>query len=423
MPVYKNLAFKGGGVRGIAYLGAMDYFFNQGYMKPVERVAGTSAGAITACLLSLNFEDFASLKAVAETLEYTKVPARKTFQKLQKDAEDELNNIEEDFSEVVAVREAAVPQAQIQSQSQSQSHSDTQNGALSQTYNHIQDRLHLALNGERKLPKVIFKQVKEVSNSLTNNLRSVTRFFHDKGWYSSDYLYEWLRTNIADQFTVAKEIYTFADFQNTSIHVGNRKFLDLYITGTDITNRTSRIFSYETTPDMEVALAVRISMSIPLFFEAITYQYPGTDSPQTYVDGGMMLNYPVGIFDDLKYCHKLQRGINPETLGFFLYSSPEETKYKDISNIIDYGDAIFDTLLTVQEQLIVGSEKNKGRTIFIDDKGISYDDFAIRVGDEKYRMLYESGYGATEAFFTNRSNWEQLVSQVQLRFGWRGMGN
>ena len=136
-----------------------------------------------------------------------------------------------------------------------------------------------------------------------------------------------------------------------------------------------------------------------------------------------MLNYPIGIFDDLKYCHKLQRGINPETLGFFLYSSPEETKYKDISNMIDYGDAIFDTLLTVQEQLMVGSEKNKGRTVFVDDKGISYDDFAITVGDAKYRMRYESGYHAARAFFTNRSNWDQLVSRVQLRFGWRGMGN
>lgn len=91
--------------------------------------------------------------------------------------------------------------------------------------------------------------------------------------------------------------------------------------------------------------------------------------------------------------------------------------------MVDYGDAVFDTLLTVQEQLMVGSEKNKGRTIFIDDKGISYDDFAIEVGDEKYRMLCESGYAATEAFLTNRSNWDQLVSRMQLRFGWRGMGN
>jgi len=40
------------------------------------------------------------------------------------------------------------------------------------------------------------------------------------------------------------------------------------ITGTDISNRTVRVFSLESTPDMEVALAVRISMSIPLFFTA-----------------------------------------------------------------------------------------------------------------------------------------------------------
>ena len=49
---------------------------------------------------------------------------------------------------------------------------------------------------------------------------------------------------------------------------------------------------------MEVALAVRISMSIPIFFESIPYQYPGTAEPQFYADGGIMWNYPIGIFDD-----------------------------------------------------------------------------------------------------------------------------
>ncbi len=55
MTTIKNLAFKGGGVLGIAYAGAIQVLENQGVLKNIERVAGTSAGAITAALVSLNY--------------------------------------------------------------------------------------------------------------------------------------------------------------------------------------------------------------------------------------------------------------------------------------------------------------------------------------------------------------------------------
>ena len=119
----------------------------------------------------------------------------------------------------------------------------------------------------------------------------------EKGWYSSDYLYTWIREVIATEYTVKKAAYTFRDFKDETIHSGHRRFLDLRITGTDVTNRRARVFSFETTPDMEVALAVRISMSIPLFFESVPFRYPGTASDQLYVDGGVMWNYPISIFD------------------------------------------------------------------------------------------------------------------------------
>ena len=56
---YKNLVFSGGGILGIAYLGALDYLYKTHLIHPIEKVAGTSAGAITACLscFNLSFED------------------------------------------------------------------------------------------------------------------------------------------------------------------------------------------------------------------------------------------------------------------------------------------------------------------------------------------------------------------------------
>ena len=50
-----NLAFKGGGVLGIAYAGAIQVLQDQKILQQVQRVAGTSAGAITAALVSLKY--------------------------------------------------------------------------------------------------------------------------------------------------------------------------------------------------------------------------------------------------------------------------------------------------------------------------------------------------------------------------------
>ncbi len=50
---YKNLIFEGGGVKGIAYVGALRELQKRKILKNIKRVAGTSAGAINAVLLSI----------------------------------------------------------------------------------------------------------------------------------------------------------------------------------------------------------------------------------------------------------------------------------------------------------------------------------------------------------------------------------
>lgn len=51
----RNLVFKGGGVRGIAYAGALQVLEDKGILQDIQRVAGTSAGAITALLVALKY--------------------------------------------------------------------------------------------------------------------------------------------------------------------------------------------------------------------------------------------------------------------------------------------------------------------------------------------------------------------------------
>ena len=354
MARYRNLVFKGGGVRGIAYLGALQYLYDRGMMRNIERVAGTSAGAITALGVCLHPSDFPRFKALADSLDYRKVPA------------------EED---------ARVP----------------------------------AIANKRILS--LLERSRELS--IFKNLQCSIRLLQEKGWYSSDFFYQWLKSVIAERFAVEKDAYTFADFANAELHQGRQPFLELYITGTDVSNRTPRLFSLETTPDMEVALAVRISMSIPLYFEAIQYQYPGTEEPQFYVDGGIMWNYPVNLFDDKKYARKLADGANDETLGLFLYSPPGTSRYKPVKSMLDHMEALFESISVVQEHLVIKAEKDYARTIFIDDCGIEATDFDIQADDDKYRALFNSGFAATQAFFETRTEWSKFFSALKERFGWK----
>ncbi|MCX7026369.1 MAG: patatin-like phospholipase family protein [Spirochaetes bacterium] len=351
MASYKNLVFKGGGVRGIAYVGALRCLYEKGLMRSVERVAGTSAGAITATLVALHPDDFASLKAEADSLDYARIPS-------------ERGEGEKEGSQ--------------------------------------------GLEKDRRMLQ---------SLGIFKSIRCTTRLLQDKGWYSSGYLYSWMKALIARRFAVAKEAYTFSDFQNPAIHKDEKPFLDLFITGTDISNRTVRVFSFETTPDMEVAKAVTISMSIPLYFEARSYQYPGTDSPQVYADGGVMWNYPRGLFDDRKYGRRIVGGINEETLGFFLYASPESTRYKEVRGFLDYIGALFESLLLEQERTVLRDERQSRHTIFIDDLGVPQTQFEIGPSCPEYAKLMGSGYAAAEAFLGKRFNFALLLRRIQKRFG------
>ncbi len=52
---FRNLVFEGGGVRGIAYVGALEVLDKEGILKDIKRVAGTSAGAMVAVLVGLRY--------------------------------------------------------------------------------------------------------------------------------------------------------------------------------------------------------------------------------------------------------------------------------------------------------------------------------------------------------------------------------
>jgi len=65
---YKYLVFEGGGVRGVAYGGVFEVLEYAQITPQIEAVAGTSAGAIAATMMSLNYsaKDFRSEEHTSE---------------------------------------------------------------------------------------------------------------------------------------------------------------------------------------------------------------------------------------------------------------------------------------------------------------------------------------------------------------------
>ena len=324
---YKNLVFSGGGALGIAYLGVLDYLYKINLPSQILRVAGTSAGAITACLTSFNLP-FNELKEMANSLDYSKVPGK------------------DDISD------------------------------------------------DPKSPSRYFTQTIKVQlDKVFGNADCVYRLITQFGWYSSSYLYEWIKEQIASQFNsdLKSPPYTFSDFRNTAIHKNETPFKDLYIVGTDTSRSSSVIFSYDSTPNMEVAEAVRISMSVPLLFEAIK-SAPFSSlagSPQVYVDGGLLYNYPINIFDNISH--------PKETLGAYFKSDIPPTS---INNLVDFISSTIACATSLQSVLFQENKSNINRSIPIFTSDTQPMNFNIVVGDPTYLFLYEQGYLGTEVFFS-----------------------
>lgn len=78
---YENLALEGGGVWGIAYAGALDELDKIGIMPQIKRVAGTSAGSITALLLALRYSSSDVYQIVSE-LDFTQFMDHHSIKKL-----------------------------------------------------------------------------------------------------------------------------------------------------------------------------------------------------------------------------------------------------------------------------------------------------------------------------------------------------
>jgi NTE family protein len=310
-----DVVLEGGGVKGIALVGALSVLMDAGYTFP--RVAGTSAGAIVGALL-------AGGKSA-----------------------DELRTILEETD-----------------------------------YRRFQDASWLD-----KLPggKVI--------SLLT-----------DDGIYEGRYLTSWLEDVLPDELDTFAELALPPDPEST-LAPHERYRLVVNVSDVSLGRLVRFPWDYERLyglppGEQRVADAVRASMSIPFFFEPARLSYGRTvqgqrrDAHSVLVDGGMLSNFPVDIFD-------VKGGRRPRwpTFGIKLscrQGAIEESFPKDVDGPAELARAMMGTLCGFRDAMYVDQPEVQARTIFVDTFAVKATDFDL---DEAIqRKLYESGVKAAEEF-------------------------
>jgi NTE family protein len=321
-----DLVFEGGGVKGIGLAGAYTALRERGVVP--KRVAGTSAGAITAALVAAGYEA------------------------------DELDRIL-----------LEVPFAKFKDEA-----------------------------WEDKIP-------------LAGHALSVLT---QRGIYEGRFFQGWMR-----ELLEAKGIRTFGQLaDNEATELKDRYRLKVIVS--DVTNRRLLVLPDDASflgvdPDeLEVAYAVRMSMSIPIFFEPVMHPNPRTKRDHLIVDGGMLSNFPVWLFD-------AESGTPPRwpTFGLLLVEGePKVTIARRLEtdehgavrgSVIDYIKALASTMMEAHDRLYL-EKATFVRTIPIPTLGVGTTEFGIT--RPRVEALY--GSGRTAAFdFLGRWDFDAYVAEYR----------
>jgi NTE family protein len=301
-PVIKNLVFEGAGIRGIAYCGAINEMESAGMLQHIEKVGGTSAGAIVALTISLGY----------------------TGREIQ---------------EIIA--------------------------------------------------RTNFKKFNDGRYFIAGAINRINKYF---GWYRGAKIENWFE-EIIHQKTGNGDI-TFEELHQ-------KGFKDLYIPGTCLNKQKLIIFSYETYPKMKVKDAVRISMSIPLYFESVFIDPDGKvihhpkqkEGLDVMVDGGFTGNFPIRIFDTGTH-------FNFATLGFRIDSDEQIQNDREskviapmpVDNLKQYMNAFYNMVIeNLNRQQLTPEDWQ--RTISISDgkigpriRKLSEEELAILIGNGRLAM-------------------------------------
>lgn len=223
-----------------------------------------------------------------------------------------------------------------------------------------------------------------------------------KGLYGGRFVEGWVRDLLE-----VKGVHTFGDLVMEAYAGDPRYRYKLRVIASDVTRGTILVLpqdaeQYGADPDhLSVARAVRMSAGIPFFFEPLWFQ-DGNGGRNYVVDGGVLSNYPVWLFDE--------EGDEPAwpTFGFKLVE-PGEGGSRDIRGPVSLLTALFSTMMEAHDSRYI-ADHNFARTIPIPTLGVRTTEFDL--SREKSDRLFESGYQAAGTFF-HRWDFEQYKSRYR----------
>jgi NTE family protein len=317
-----DLVLEGGGVKGIGLVGAVAVLEEAGYT--VQRVAGTSAGAIVGSLVAAG------------------TPAER-------------------LAEIMA-----------------------------------------GLDWRRFQDRSLVDRVPVVGQALS--------LAFDKGLYEGRYLRDWLAERLAE-----REVRTFKDLeitreQDPGSALPPEKRYRLAVIVSDITCGLMRTFPADydryglAADDVPVADAARASASIPFFYEPVALKDVQAKRDVVLVDGGMLSNFPVEVFD-----RRDGRPPRWPTFGIKLSAKgPATPPGFEVTGPASLSLALLKTLIGHTDRAHLNDPDVVERTIFVDTDGVQATDFDLdRATADR---LYRNGRTAAQEFLDSW-DWDAYLAR------------
>ncbi len=188
-----------------------------------------------------------------------------------------------------------------------------------------------------------------------------------RGVYEGKFFQRWIA-----ELLEAKAITKFGQLVDEGADNPKHRYR-LQVIASDVTHRRMLVLPNDAghlgidPDDLEIAYAVRMSMSIPIFFQPVVHRNRETGEDHVIVDGGMLSNFPVWLFD-----REGQEG-----------------------SLVDYVKSLALTMMDAHDRLYL-EKATYARTIPIPTLGVGTTEFDIT--DERVSALYESGHQAASDF-------------------------
>jgi NTE family protein len=227
----------------------------------------------------------------------------------------------------------------------------------------------------------------------------------DKGIYEGEAFLAYMR-----ELLVAKGVRTFGDLAHRDFtHDANPVYPHkVQIIASDLTDRYLLVLPKDAAKlgvepdDLEVALALRMSTSIPVYFEPVRFRNPRTGREHVIVDGALLSSFPVWLFDAPGEPAWPTFGLKlvAENPSIPLVERLPDEPPSGMGAVVDYAKRLVQTMWQAHDRLHI-ERCDFARTIPIPTVGVHATEFDL--APDRAEALQLSGQQATIKFLEDWS--------------------